>query len=215
MGDIVGLMDDFDRVSEGDKEEEAMRMLSGQFTFNDFYEQISMLQKMGGLKDVMAKLPMQGMIPKDANVDEKELNRIRSMIDSMTKKERSRPDLINESRAKRIAGGCGHKTKDIAELLKKFKSMRSMMGNLGKSMGMLGKIPGMKGLGQLNQMRKMAGQMKDGGMPDMSALSGMMGGMGMPGMGMGAASAPKPIDRKKLNQKRKNDRKNRKKNRKK
>lgn len=226
MGDIIGLMSDFERVAGAAKEEEALRMLGGQFTFNDFYEQISMLQKMGGLKDVMAKLPMQHLIPKEANVDEHELVRIKAMISSMTQQERLRPDIINESRAKRIARGSGHHLKEVAELVKKFKSMRSMMGNLGKSMGgMLGKIPGMKGLGQLNQMRKMASQMSASGqMPDMGSLAGMMGGMpglgGMPGM-PGFAGLPgmdmtaKKIDKDRLSKKRKAERQARKKNRKK
>jgi signal recognition particle subunit SRP54 len=60
MGDIVGLMKDFERVSEGDREVEAMKMLKGQFNFRDFYEQLSTIQKMGSLKDVMAKLPDAG-----------------------------------------------------------------------------------------------------------------------------------------------------------
>ncbi|MEZ4741202.1 MAG: signal recognition particle protein [Bdellovibrionota bacterium] len=214
MGDIVGLMEDFDRISEGDKEEDALRMLQGQFTFNDFYEQISMLQKMGGIKDVLTKLPMQGMIPKDANIDDKELLRTKSMIDSMTKLERIKPDVINESRARRIAKGSGHNLKDIGELVKKFKSMRSMMGNIGKSMGLLGKIPGMKGLGQLNQMRKMASQMQNGGMPDLSSMMGGLGG-GLPGMMPGATPTLKKVDREKLAKKRKEARKNRKKNRRK
>jgi signal recognition particle subunit SRP54 len=213
MGDIVGLMGDFERVADGDKEEEALRMLGGQFTFNDFYEQISMLQKMGGLKDVMAKLPMQHLIPKDAIIDEKELTRIKSMINSMTAAERIRPDIINESRGRRISRGSGNNLKDVSELLKKFKSMRGMMGNLGKSMGLMGKIPGMKGLSQLNQMRKMAGQMAPGGkMPEMGDLAGMMGGM--PGFG-GADSAPKKIDKDRLKKTRKAAKTARKKNRKK
>lgn len=214
MGDIVGLMSDFERVVEGDKEEDAMRMLSGQFTFNDFYDQISMLQKMGGLKDVLAKLPMQNLIPKDINVDEKELVRIKAMIDSMTKKEKNNPDLINESRAKRIARGSGRSLKELSELVKKFKTMRTMMGGLGKNLGMLGKIPGMKGLGQLNQMRKMAGQMgAGGGMPPggMGGLADMMGGM----PGMDSFAAPKKVDRDKLKKARKAAKSNRKKNRKK
>lgn len=214
LGDVVGLMEDFERVSDQDQEEQAMKMLEGKFTFKDFYDQISMIQKMGSLKDIIAKLPMQNMIPKDVVVDDKELTKIKAMIDSMTKKERTIPDVINDSRAKRIANGSGRPVKEVQELIKKFKSMRTMMGNLGKNMGMLGKIPGMGSLSQLNQMRKMGSAMQGGGgMPNMGDLSAMMGGM--PGMGGGSAKQPRKIDRSKLKKNRKTARNNRKKNRKK
>lgn len=212
MGDIVGLIDDFERVADGDREEDAMRMLHGKFNFRDFYEQISMIQKMGPLKEIMAKLPMQNMIPKDANVDEKELFRIKSIIDSMTEKERLNPDLLNQSRAKRIAIGSGRSEKQVAELVKRFKNMRSMMGNLGKSMGgMMGKIPGMNQLSQMNQLRKMGGP-GGGEMPSMEGLANMMGGMGGPGE---MRAKPKRVDRDKLKKARKAAKNNRKKNRKK
>lgn len=213
LGDVVGLMKSFEDVATEDREEEAMRMLQGKFTYKDFYEQISMIQNMGSLKDIIAKLPMQNMIPKDAVMDEGELTKIKAMIDSMTRKERLTVDKINESRARRIAKGSGRKVKEVQDLVTKFNQMKTMMGGLGKSMGMLGKMPGMGMMKNMNNMRKMAQQMMGGGgMPD---LSGMMGG-GMPGMpGMGGGSAPKKIDRSKLKNKRKADRKNRKKNRKK
>ena len=88
MGDVVGLMQDFERVVEEDQEEQAMRMLKGQFSYLDFYKQIEMIQKMGSLKDLVAKLPMQDMLPEGANLDDRELLKIKAMIDSMTKKER-------------------------------------------------------------------------------------------------------------------------------
>lgn len=208
LGDVVGLMKDFEDVASEDREEEAMRMLQGKFTYKDFFEQISMIQNMGSLKEIMAKLPMQNMIPKDADVDENELTKIKSMINSMTKKERLTIDPINESRAKRIANGSGRKLKEVQDLVKKFHQMKTMMGGLGKSMGMLGKIPGMGMMKNLGNMKNMAQQMMGGGgLPD---LSQMMGGMSGQSMG-----TPKKIDRSKLKNKRKADRKNRKKNRKK
>jgi signal recognition particle subunit SRP54 len=215
MGDIVGLMEDFDRVHEGDKEAELEKMLGGQFNFNDFYQQLSMIQKMGSLKDIMAKLPMQNMIPKDAVVDDRELVKIKAMIDSMTSKERLNPNLFNESRVRRIAKGSGLKTQDVMDLIKRFKGMRQMMGMLGKGMGgLLGKIPGMGGLNQMNQMRQMAQQMMGsggfpGGMPGMGGLGGLFGGGGA-----GATAQPKRVDREKLKKMRKQAKDARKKNRK-
>lgn len=204
MGDVVGLMEDFDRVHTGDKEAEMMKLLDGQFTFKDFYQQLSMIQQMGSLKDVMAKLPIQGLIPKDAKFDDGELVKIKAIIDSMTEQERINPSVFNEGRVRRIAKGSGTKTKDIHDLLKKFKSMRQMMGMMGKGLGgLLGKIPGMGGMGQLNQLRK--------------AAQGMMGGGGMPaGMGDmfgGAIALPKVIDRDKQKKLRKAVKDARKKNR--
>jgi signal recognition particle subunit SRP54 len=209
MGDVVGLMEDFDRVHEGDKEAEVLKMLEGQFTFKDFYSQLSMIQKMGSLKDVMAKLPMQNMIPKDANVDDRELVKIKAMIDSMTEQERVKTSIFNESRIKRIARGSGTKTTEVTDLLKKFKTMRNMMGMMGKGMGgLLGKIPGMGGLNQLNQMRKAAQGMMGGagGMGGMPDLANMFGG------GLNTAPAKK-IDREKLKKMRKQAKDARKKNR--
>ena len=207
LGDVVGLMEDFEKVAGEDREEDAMRMLSGKFNFKDFYEQISMIQKMGPLKDVIAKLPMQNMLPKEIDVDGSELVRIKSMIDSMTEKERLQPSLINESRARRIASGSGRKLKDVSELMKKFKSMHSILGQFGKSMGggLMGKIPGMNQLSQMNQMRKM---MSGGGVPNMSSMMNAMGG--------GATmSAPRKIDREKQKKLRKAAKNSRKKNRRK
>ena len=205
MGDVVGLMEDFERVHTGDKEAEMMKMLDGQFTFKDFYQQLSMIQQMGSLKDVMAKLPMQGMIPKDAKLDDRELVKIKAIIDSMTEQERINPGVFNEGRVRRIAKGSGTKTKDIQDLLKKFKGMRQMMGMMGKGLGgMLGKIPGMGGLGQMNQLRKAAQSMMGGG-----AMPAGMGDM----FGGGAAAAAKVIDRDKQKKLRKAVKDARKKNR--
>ena len=207
MGDVVGLIEDFERVHTGDKEAEMMKMLDGQFTFKDFYQQLSMIQQMGSLKDIMAKLPMQGMIPKGASLDDRELVKVKAMIDSMTDLERVNPGVFNDGRVRRIAKGSGTKSGDVHDLIKRFKSMRQMMGMMGKGLGgMLGKIPGMGGLGQLNQMRKMAQSMAGGGgMPAMPGMGDMFGGETL--------AAPKKIDREKLKKMRKASQDARKKNR--
>lgn len=220
MGDIVGLMHDFERVAKEDQEESAMRMLQGQFSFNDFYEQLSMIQKMGPLKDIMAKLPIGNMLPKGLNVDDRELTRIKAMIDSMTKQERVNPKLFNDSRVRRVAKGSGRNPKDVQELIKRFGAMRQMMGMMGKNMGLLGKIPGMGQIAQMGQMKKMAAEMQKGGG---GGLGGMippgMGGMGgladMFGGGGSGGGSKRPIDRDKQKKLRKEAKKARKKNRKK
>lgn len=219
MGDIVGLMDDFNKVSKKDQEQDMMKMLKGEFNYLDFYKQIESIQKMGPLKDIIAKLPMQDMIPKGVDVDDKELTKIKSIIDSMTVKERIGMDSLVPSRINRIAKGAGRTTKDIKELITKFTSMKKMMGSMGKNLGMMGKIPGMGSLKQMNQMRK---AMKGGGgggfpgmgggFPGMPDMSSMMGGMG--DGGADTATPRKKIDRNKQKKLRKAAKNARKKNRK-
>ncbi len=215
LGDVVGLMQDFERVGSDAKEEDTLRMLQGQFTFRDFYEQIAMIQKMGSLKDLAAKLPMQGMIPQGANFDDSQLTQIRAMIDSMTEEERIKPEVFNPRRVQRIARGSGRKEKDVSELLQKFRGMRKMMGMMGKNMGLLGKIPGMGGLAQLGKLKKMAQQMTGGGGPAGGDPAGLMGGMSsLFGGGPGEYAIKKPIDRDKQRKMRKAAKQARKKNRK-
>lgn len=205
MGDIVGLVKDFEQVVDAEKaEEDAVRMLKGKFDMQDFLEQIRMIQKMGSLKDLMDKLPFfPGGMPDDVNLDDNELVKIEAMISSMTKEERTNPTVFvatsweditnsagrkskrrradyNPGRVKRISKGSGRSEKEVKELLQKFGGMRQMMVQLGASSGLMGKIPGMK---QFSQMKKLAGM-------DMGALMG--GGMpgGMPGGGMPAGLPP-------------------------
>lgn len=215
MGDVVGLMEDFSKVAEKDHEESALKMLQGQFTFREFYEQISMIQKMGPLKDIIAKLPMQDMIPKGVAVDDRELVKIKAMIDSMTEAERVKPGIITTSRTRRIARGSGRSEKEVTELIKRFNAMRQMMGMLGQGMGgMLGKIPGMGALNQLNNLRKMAKGFPGGGMPGMGGFPGMGGMDPFGGMGGANQSPARPVDRDKQKKMRKAAKNARKKNRK-
>jgi signal recognition particle subunit SRP54 len=199
MGDVVGLMQDFEDVIDQKKaEEDAARMMSGEFTLEDFLEQVRTIQRMGSLKDLMEKIPgISGMIPPGTNVDDKELVRIEAMIQSMTRHERSDPyALVREpSRVTRIARGSGQPEQGVSELVQKFLFMKQMMSGMGQNMGLLGNIPGMKNLNMARQMRRAmkSGKLQDmmnsmGGIPGAPGMGGMPGmpGMGMPGMpGMG------------------------------
>lgn len=188
MGDVVGLMQDFEQVVDQKKaERDAERMLSGEFTLEDFLDHIRMIQKMGSLKDLVDKLPLGGMfpggLPQDVNLDDNELVRIEAMIQSMTRFERKDPyALIREpTRAERIAKGSGRKVEEVNELIQKFVFMRQMMTGLGQNMGMLGKLPGFKQAAMAKNMKKM---MEGGGMPGgFPGMPGMGGFPGMPGMG--------------------------------
>jgi signal recognition particle subunit SRP54 len=183
FGDIVGLMKDFEGVVDEKKAaEDAQKLLSGNFTMRDFVEQIRMVRKMGPLKDLLEKFPLFGEMTEQLNPDEKELTKIEAMYDSMTEQERLRPNLITDSRVKRIAKGSGRKPEEVRELLQKFGMMQQVMGTIGQNPGLLGRIPGFRQMGQLAQMKNMDMSSIFGKDPKMmeKAMAGMGMGGGMP-----------------------------------
>ncbi|MFC1641558.1 signal recognition particle protein [Myxococcota bacterium] len=199
LGDVVGLMQDFEEVVDQKKaEEEALRMLSGDFSLQDFLAQIKTIQKMGSLKDLVEKVPgLGGMIPPAAALDDRELVRVEAIIQSMTQLERKDPHaLIREpGRVRRIAGGAGTQEEAVQELIQKFLFMRQLMqnmGGVGGLGGLLGKIPGMSGLGMARNMRR--AMKNQPGLPGMGGVPGMglpgMPGMGLPGMGLPGMGLP-------------------------
>jgi signal recognition particle subunit SRP54 len=171
MGDIVGLMKDFEDVVDTEQaEKDAIRMLRGKFDMHDFLDQIRTIQKMGSLAELFDKLPFfPNGLPDGMKLDDRELFKIEALINSMTKAERSRPELFltheieggkaikeefNKNRIRRVARGAGRNESDVTELLNKFAMMKQMMVQLGASSGLFGKIPGLK---QLSQMKQLAG----------------------------------------------------------
>ncbi len=194
MGDVVGLMQDFEQaVDTKSAEEDALRMMSGHFTLDDFLKQIKTIQRMGSLKDLVDKMPGVGnMLPPGIDLDDRELVRIEAMIQSMTRQEKDDPHvLIREpSRVTRISRGSGQPAPGVGELVQKFLFMQQMMSNMGGVGGMgglLGKIPGMQGLGVARNVRR--AMKAQGGMP--AGMPGMgLPGMGMPGMGMPGMGMP-------------------------
>jgi signal recognition particle subunit SRP54 len=194
MGDIVGLVKDFEEVvDEQEAEKDAERLLRGQFGLDDLLKQLRMIQKMGPLRDVFSKLPMFGSLADQ--VDERELIRVEALIHSMTPSERTQPDLIDKSRMSRIARGSGRRSKDVRELLGRFGQMREMMSQLGGGGGMLNKVPG---LGRL------AGA---GGMDPTALLAGSS--VGISGRGRREAAHTRSRQKGKRKQARKARRKNR------
>ena len=200
MGDIVGLMQDFEKVvDEEQAEADAKKLLRGRFNFNDFLDQLRTVRKMGPLQEVFEKMPFFGdMVPEGTTVDDRELVRIEAIINSMTRSERVNPDILDDSRVERIAGGCGRSPKAVRELLQRFTLARQVMGELGKATGLMGRIPGM---GNMAAAKRMAGM---GGMPG-----------GMMGMAPEAKGGRRKVDRKKIKARRKKDKTARKKGRKK
>ncbi|WP_411837450.1 signal recognition particle protein [Paracoccus sp. ME4] len=163
MGDIVALVEKAQQVLEVEQAERMMkRFQKGLFNMNDLRGQLEQMQKMGGMSSVMGMMPGMAKMAKQAEAagyDDKVVRHQIALINSMTKKERANPDLLQASRKKRIAAGAGLDVADLNKLLKMQKQMADTMKKLGK----MGKGGLMK-----QAMRAMTG--KGGGLPDMENL---------------------------------------------
>lgn len=128
MGDIVSLVE---RAQEQFDEEEARRLQrkiqKNQFDFNDFYNQIQQIKKMGNLKDLASMIPGVGKAIKDVDIDDNAFKGIEAIILSMTPAERTKPELLNTSRRNRIAKGSGTSIQEVNRLIKQFDQTRKMM----------------------------------------------------------------------------------------
>jgi signal recognition particle subunit SRP54 len=190
FGDIVGLVKDFEEhVDEETAQAEAEKILSGDFTLEDFVNQIRLVQKMGPLGELMEKFPLFGELPDNFQFDDSALTRIVAMVDSMTRAERQRPDAITDGRIKRIARGSGRGEKDVRDLLKQYNSMRGVMKQIGSAPGLLARLPGVK---QLMQLRKLQGKGMDDVLgEDAAAVERAMQGGLDPKMAAQMAGLPK------------------------
>ena len=146
MGDIVSLVE---RAQENFDEEQARKLqkkiAKNQFSFNDFYDQIQQIKKMGNIKDLVGMIPGVGKAMKDVDIDDNAFKSIEAIILSMTPQEREEPTLINGTRRKRIADGSGTTIQDVNKLLKQFEETRKvmrMMSNPSKMAGMMKNMPG-------------------------------------------------------------------------
>jgi signal recognition particle subunit SRP54 len=190
FGDVVGLMKDFEEhVDEEQAEADAKKLLSGDFTLDDFVKQVRTIRKMGPLSELMEKFPIFGEMPEGFQFDDTALGRMVAMVDSMTKAERTRPDVLNESRMKRVARGSGRTEKEVRELVKHYNSMKGVMRMVGSAPGLLSRLPGIQ---QLAALRKAKGQgledvlgddaeavqaMMEGRQPDPAAVAAQMAGL--------------------------------------
>ena len=183
MGDVVGLVEKAAETIEIEEAERlAAKMQKGQFDLDDMLSQLQQVAKMGGLGGLMGMLPGVGKLKKQmdgAGVDDKSIKRQAAIIQSMTKKERKNPKLLNASRKRRIAGGSGTTPQEINRLLKQHMEM-------GRMMKQMGKMGGMKGLGALlGGGMPPPGEMPGGpGQKAQLPLPGGDGGFpGLPGLG--------------------------------
>ena len=139
MGDIVSLVE---RAQEQYDEEEAKRLQKkiqkNQFDFNDFMSQIQQIKKMGNLKELASMIPGVGKALKDVEIDDNAFKSIEAIINSMTPKERTHPEILNGSRRQRIARGSGTTLQEVNRLLKQFDETRKMMKKVtGSKMGQM------------------------------------------------------------------------------
>ena len=179
MGDMLTLIEQAEKVFEQDKAEEAAaRMLEGQFTLEDFLDQLQQLKKMGPLSGIMGMLPGMPKEMKDAQIGDDQVKTTEAIIRSMTPEERRQPEIINGSRRTRIAKGSGTQVADVNRLIKQFTEMQKMMkrmGGLAKPQGKAG-----KGKGKANKrqaMRELGDMLGgQGGMPGFPGLDGSPGG---------------------------------------
>jgi signal recognition particle subunit SRP54 len=142
MGDVLSLVEKAqETIDEKRAAQLQERILKAQFTFEDFGEQLQQLKKMGPLDDLLSMIPGIGKF-KGLQPQEKDLVKVEAIINSMTRKERQSPAVIDGSRKKRIAKGSGTSVADVNRLLKQFQQMQKMM----KQVRRMGRLPGMGGL---------------------------------------------------------------------
>ena len=177
MGDVLTLIEQAEQVFEKEQAEEAaQRLLEGQFTLDDFLEQLQQLKKMGPLSGIMGMLPGMPKEMKNAQIGDDQVKVTEAIIRSMTPHERRDPAIINGSRRTRIAKGSGTQVADVNRLIKQFLEMQKMM----KRMGAMAKPQGKAGKGKANkrQMMRELGDMLGG----QGGIPGLPGADGSPGL---------------------------------
>ncbi|WP_274289535.1 signal recognition particle protein [Prevotella corporis] len=161
MGDVVSLVE---RAQEQFDEEEARKLQKkiqkNKFDFNDFYNQIQQIKKMGNLKDLASMIPGVGKAIRDVDIDDNAFKGIEAIIQSMTPKERTNPELLNNSRRQRIAKGSGTNIQEVNRLIKQFDQTRKMMKM----------VTGSKMAGMMGRMKNMPNMKDMAGMPNLPNL---------------------------------------------
>ena len=160
MGDMLTLIEEAeDKLDQKKAEEMALKLAKNKFDLNDLLDQFDQIRRMGPIKGILSKIPgvdhgkLEGM-----DIDDRILDRNAAIILSMTPQEREKPSIINPSRKKRIAAGCGMKVEEVNKLLKQFEQMQKVMKQLGGKKGKR-RMKGLPGLG--------------GGMPPMGGMGNM------------------------------------------
>jgi len=217
MGDIVSLVEKASENVDAEKAAAmAQKMAKGGFDLDDLRDQLAQMEKMGGLGGLMGMMPGVGKARKQmeaAGVDDRVIRRQVAIINSMTKAERRKPDILKASRKKRVAAGSGTRVEDVNKLLKMHRQMADMMKAMGKRkgglMGGLGALMGGGGMPQMPagamgggggggmpqmdeaELERLARQMPSGGLPGLGGPGGALPGPGAPRLpGVGGPPAP-------------------------
>ena len=152
MGDVLSLIEKAEQTLDEKKAEELEKKLrANKFDLNDLLMQLEEMKKMGSVKDLLGMIPGLGKKLRDVDIDERQFDRTKAIILSMTPKEREKPDIINPSRKRRIAAGCGMQVEDVNRLLSQYKQMQKMFKQLNG-----------KGGGKKKMRRMMPGGMPGG-----------------------------------------------------
>lgn len=147
MGDVLSLIEKAETALDEKKARQLEEKLrKNKFDLEDLLDQMEQVQKMGSMKDILSMLPGVNKKVKDADIDDRQLDRMRAIIQSMTVKERRNPDIINPSRKRRIAAGCGMQVEDVNRLLNQYRQMQKMFKQFN-SKGFKRKMKQMSGFG--------------------------------------------------------------------
>lgn len=150
MGDVLSLIEKAEMVLDEKKAQEMEKKFrQNKFDLNDLMEQIDQIRKLGSIKDTLSMLPGVGKQIKDVDIDERQFDKVKAVIQSMTPKEREHPEIINPSRKKRIAAGCGQEIESVNKVLSQHKQMQKMF----KQMNASGKKGRRKGRPDLSQLK--------------------------------------------------------------
>jgi signal recognition particle subunit SRP54 len=143
MGDVMSLIEKAEQqISEREAQQMAQKLQQEKFDMNDMLDQFRQIKKMGDVKGLLGMIPGLGNKLRDVEIDERQFDRVEAIILSMTNAERAKPEIINPSRKRRIAAGCGMKVEDVNRLLKQYEQMKQMM----KQMKGFGKKKGRRSL---------------------------------------------------------------------
>lgn len=136
MGDVESLIEKAQNAIDEEKAKEMeQKMKKASFDFNDFLDSLDQMEKMGGMQDMLSMLPGMGSQLKNVEIDDKQINRPKAIVLSMTKEERANPAIINPSRKKRIAAGAGVDISEVNRLIKQFEQMKKMMKQMSGMFG--------------------------------------------------------------------------------
>ena len=136
MGDVLSLIERVEtQIDEKEALEAAKKLEENKFNLNDLLAQFGQIKKMGSLKQILSMIPGLGKQVQDMDIDDKQMQRVEAIITSMTAKERAKPEILNASRRKRIAAGCGQTVEDVNRLMRQYEQMKKMFKQMNSKGG--------------------------------------------------------------------------------